>query len=212
MKSLAPFMFLLFATALQAATTTPPPVKLESCPSGTNTTYASVPINTTLPVVWSTVSTGDAGPNGQATLKCTPIAKASPLIWYAKYSTDGGSTWKWALLSTLATVTAPPPVTTSVTTANIAWTAVTLDVNGNALVGPVTYNLYRGSSATALNPLKSGLSGTTATDTVTVNGTYWYSVTAVAGGLESAQANPVSAALTSGVIASPAPPASLTIH
>lgn len=212
MKLLSLLALTLFATALQAATTTPPSVKLESCPSGTYNSYASVPTNTTLSVVWSTVSTGDAGPNGQATLKCTTIAKASPLTWYVKYSIDGGSTWKWGLLATLAAVTAPPPVTVPPTTANIAWTAVTQDVGGKPLTNPVTYNLYRGTSATVLTSIKSGLTGLTTTDTVTANGVYWYSVTAVAGGLESAKANPVSAALTSGVVASPAPPASITIH
>lgn len=202
----------LFAIALALGLTllsaiAAPAVKLESCPSGTNTTYAPVPTTTGLPIVWSTVPQGDG--IGQQYLKCSTIIKASPLTWYVKYSLDNGTTWKWAKLATL---TAPTPPAVVPTVATLTWTASTLDMKGNALTVPVTYNLYRGASATALTSLKSGVTGLTTTDTVTVNGTYWYALAAVAAGVEGPKGNPVSAALNAGVVVSPAPPASLTIH
>jgi hypothetical protein len=200
-KCLGALALALLSYATQAATV------LESCPLGAYNSYANAPLTTTFPVVWSIVPQGDA--IGQQYLRCQPIAKASPLTWYVKYSADGGTTWKWSLLAALSPPT-PPAATPTVAT--ITWVPTTLDVNGGTLTNPVTYTLYRGPSAASLVAIKSGLMGLSTTDSVTVNGTYWYSVTAVAGGLESAKAVPVSATLTSGVVASPAPPASLTVH
>lgn len=68
-------------------------------------------------------------------------------------------------------------------TATIVWSAVTLDVNGNPLIGPVTYNLYENSAK-----VQSGLTAPTATSAALTPGSaYVFAVTAVNNGLESAQ-------------------------
>lgn len=195
MKLFTLLLLALLAPAIHAATTAP---VLESCPSGTNTAYRNVPVNTTLPVVWSIVSQGDA--IGMGNLRCSTIAQAgaNTSLWYVKYSPDNGATWAWAKLSILT----PPPAPTITT---ITWSAVTTDTTGAPLVGAVTYSIYRGISATALSLLASGITALVTTDKVAVDGTYWYAVSATCAGREGAQSNPVSVALTSGVVVSPAP-------
>jgi hypothetical protein len=83
-------------------------------------------------------------------------------------------------------VTAPP-------TATLTWTNVTTYSDGTTIPSTVTvtYNIYQGPSATALVKVATGV--TALTDSITtglVDGqTYYFAVTAVAGGLEGAQSN-----------------------
>jgi hypothetical protein len=77
--------------------------------------------------------------------------------------------------------------------ATLTWGAPTLYSDGTAIPAGVviTYNVYQGTSATALTKVASGV--TALTDSITtglVDGTtYYFAVTAVAGGLEGAQSN-----------------------
>jgi hypothetical protein len=78
-------------------------------------------------------------------------------------------------------------------TATLTWTAPTTYTDGTTIPGTVaiTYNVYQGNTATTLVKVASGV--TTLTNTITtglVDGqTYYWAVTAVAGGLEGAQSN-----------------------
>jgi uncharacterized protein (DUF1800 family)/fibronectin type 3 domain-containing protein len=91
-----------------------------------------------------------------------------------------------------ATPTAPlaAPVATATagnTTVTVSWAAVT---------GATSYNVYRGTTAGGQGntPLATGITGTSFTNTGLTNGTtYFYRVTAVASGNESARSNEVSA-------------------
>jgi hypothetical protein len=86
------------------------------------------------------------------------------------------------------------------TTATLVWNAVTVDVNGAPLVGPVTYDLYEGSP---LAKVQSGLTSPTATVTPLAPGTYSFAVTAVNNGEESAQSAPSSVTVPFPVPAAP---------
>lgn len=78
-------------------------------------------------------------------------------------------------------------------TATLTWTAPTTYTDGTAIPSTValSYNVYQGVSPTALVKVASGV--TTLTSTITTGladgNTYYWSVTAVAGGLEGAQSN-----------------------
>jgi hypothetical protein len=76
------------------------------------------------------------------------------------------------------------------TTATIDWSAVTKNTDGTAAAG-VTYNLYQGTAANALTKVASGL--TALTDAITAGLTpgveYFFGVTAVENGVESAMSN-----------------------
>ena len=81
----------------------------------------------------------------------------------------------------------PPP------TATLTWTAVTQYSDGTTIPSTVTvtYNVYQGTSATSLTKVASGVTALTSSiSTGLADGqTYFWAVTAVAGGLESAQSN-----------------------
>lgn len=91
------------------------------------------------------------------------------------------------LFATAAFAQAAPP------SATLAWTAPTQYSDGTAIPSSVviTYNIYQGTSASTLTKVTSGV--TTLTSTVTAGlsdgVTYYFAVTAVAGGLEGAQSN-----------------------
>lgn len=74
------------------------------------------------------------------------------------------------------------------TTATLNWGAVTQNVDGTAIVPPITYNLYQGVS-TPLTKVQTGLTAPTATVTtgLTPGTTQEFAVTAVEGVVESAQ-------------------------
>lgn len=81
----------------------------------------------------------------------------------------------------------PPP------SAILTWTAPTTYSDGTAIPATVaiTYNVYQGLTATTLVKVATGVTGLTNTITTGLSDgvTYFWSITAVAGGLESAQSN-----------------------
>lgn len=78
-------------------------------------------------------------------------------------------------------------------TAAITYTAPTTYSDGTPIPSTVaiTYNLYQGTSATTLVKVASGLTAlsTTVTTGLVDGQTYFWAVTAVAGGLEGAKSN-----------------------
>ncbi len=85
-------------------------------------------------------------------------------------------------------------------TATLSWTPPTTYTDGTAITQAITYNVYQGASALSLTKVASGV--TTLTQTITtglLDGvTYFWSITAVVGGVESAQAAPVSKTFPAG--------------
>jgi hypothetical protein len=83
-------------------------------------------------------------------------------------------------------------------TATLTWSAPTTYSDGTSIPSTVavTYNVYQGTSATSLVKVASGVS--TLTNTISTGladgQTYYWAVTAVAGGLEGAQSNVASKA------------------
>jgi hypothetical protein len=91
-----------------------------------------------------------------------------------------------ALFATLSLAQTAP-------TAVLSWTAPTTYSDGTTIPSSValTYNIYQGISATALVKVATGVTALTSSiSTGLADGTtYYWSVTAVAGGLEGAQSN-----------------------
>jgi hypothetical protein len=91
-----------------------------------------------------------------------------------------------ALVTGLALAQTPP-------TATLTWTAPTTYTDGTTIPTTValSYNVYQGTSATSLTKVATGVTALTSTITTgLVDGnTYYWSVTAVANGLEGAQSN-----------------------
>lgn len=81
----------------------------------------------------------------------------------------------------------PPP------SAILTWTAPTTYSDGTAIPATVaiTYNVYQGLTATTLVKVATGVTGLTNTITTGLSDgvTYFWSITAVAGGLDGAQSN-----------------------
>lgn len=78
----------------------------------------------------------------------------------------------------------------------------------NDTTSGVTFNIYRGTSQGNETLYATGQPGTSYVDTGVVGGTtYWYYVTAVLSGEESAGSNEISAAVPT----NPAPPSGLTV-
>jgi hypothetical protein len=97
-----------------------------------------------------------------------------------------------------------PGLAQTAPTATLTWSAPTTYSDGTAIPSTVTvtYNIYQGTSATTLTKVAAGV--TAVTDSITTGladgTTYYWAVTAVAGGLEGAQSN-----VASKVFASVAP-------
>ena len=72
----------------------------------------------------------------------------------------------------------------------LAWTGPTLNTDGSAITGAITYNVYQGATG-AETLAQSGLSTATATVTsgLTVGSNVCFVVTAVVAGVESARSN-----------------------
>lgn len=101
-------------------------------------------------------------------------------------------------------------------TANLSWTAVATDTNGNPLTGTVTYNVYQATQGTSactaasLAKVQTGVTATTATVTagLTPGSTQCFAVTAVANGVEGGQSNIATAAIP---FPTPGAPSQLTV-
>jgi hypothetical protein len=78
-------------------------------------------------------------------------------------------------------------------TATLSWTAPTTYTNGTTIPStvPITYNLYQGLTCATVAKVATGI--TALTDVVNtglaLGNTYAFTITAVAGGFESAQSN-----------------------
>lgn len=201
MKNLCLLCLIMLATAALPVYAT---VKVEQCPSGAFTIYATVLPTAAVPLVFSNNATGDAN---MANLHCALLSKALA-TWYVKITNDEGATWTWA---PLASLTAPASTPVAPMTATLSWVAPTTDTTGAPLTVPLTYNVYRGATTTALIFLKN-VSGLTTTDVVTLPGVYWYAVTALNGTAESVKSAAVSAQISAGTVVSPAPPTAVTVH
>ena len=99
------------------------------------------------------------------------------------------------LLLAIASAQAPPPPS-----AVLTWTAPTTNTDGTPIIGAITYNVYQGLTAASLVQVATGVTALTQTITTgLVDGTtYYWSVTAVAGGNESARSNVVSKVFAAG--------------
>jgi hypothetical protein len=138
------------------------------------------------------------------TAHVTEIAWVNGVIWQA-----AGGTWRplpypsatyWATdnINPLTTIQGPcppppppvcPPPTTP--TVSLTWSAVTLSTTGSTLTGPVTYNVYQGGTPASLAKIATGI--TSLSDTIATGilsgQTYYWTVSAVSGGVEGAQSN-----------------------
>lgn len=99
-----------------------------------------------------------------------------------------------ALIALLALIALPALAQTTGPTAVLTWTAPTSNTDGTSITGPLTYNVYQGTSPTTLTKVASNVTATTNSITTGLSDgvTYYWSVTAVVGGVESAQSLPVS--------------------
>lgn len=100
---------------------------------------------------------------------------------YAASAPLSGGSWIMQMIAVrpASGSTQPPPSHY----ANLAWTASTSS-------GISGYNVYRGTTSTAMTQIASGVTVVSYTDTnVTAGATYYYAITAVANGQESADSN-----------------------
>jgi hypothetical protein len=126
--------------------------------------------------------------------------------WYSKAS----ATAAWSAGTTVSPLPAMP---TYLAQATLTWIAPTLNTNGTPITAPLTYNVYRGSSATTLTKL-TNVSALTYVDpagsaTPTM---YYYAVTAIcAGCTESADSGVVSDTIAAATL-TPGAPSGLAVH
>lgn len=94
-------------------------------------------------------------------------------------------------------------------TVNITWTAPTRMTDGTTITTPITYKLYRGTSAASLTLLVTTPAGALGyQDTNAPAGDVFYAVSAVVGGVESARTGPVTINIPA---PAPNPPTGLTL-
>ena len=140
----------------------------------------------------STSWTGIASPTA-TTYQDSGLTAASS-YYYRVAATNIGGTSGYSGVASATTFPIAPAAPTGLT-ANAADGTVALAWTASAMA--TSYNLYRGSTGTgseSSTPYKTGLTGTTYTDTVVANGqTYFYKLTAVNAGGESSQSNEASA-------------------
>jgi hypothetical protein len=112
------------------------------------------------------------------------------------------------------TTTSPLPVTpTYLAQATITWSAPLVNADGSPISGPLTYDIYRGSTATALTKLTS-VSALTYVDPAgsPTPTTYYYAVAAnYAGGNPGAETNVVPDTIAAAVLV-PGVPTGLAVH
>lgn len=137
-----------------------------------------------------------------------------PNSYFISVTQDGGAHWAWVTLKSLGfgiAATATP--TTG--TAHVSWTAAPAkDVSGAAIAVPLSYNVYRSSSATVAGSLIATVTGTTKDDIVpaTTGVNYCYTVGATAAGYsESVRTPAVCVTFVSGVLQQVASPITVTV-
>lgn len=166
MKFLASVLLICVAVAHAATATT----SVSSCTNGGNV-FKTVPI--------STQTTVEVTQNpGVSPIVCQ-LVTGTPSTWFVRTSTNGGTSWTWTLISSLGAGTS----TTTPVSITVSWTAPTTYTTG-APIGttPITYNLYKGTSATTLTKVGS-VAATSYVDSQVTTGTqYFYAVTATCAG------------------------------
>jgi hypothetical protein len=180
--------------------------QLLNCTNG-GTKFGVVAITATVPVNVAPSATG-AGDVCQA-------LSATPSTWFVKVTQNGGGTWTWTLISSFkASVPppVPPPVAVPAPAAILSWSAPATDTAGKPITVPLTYNVYRGTSATTLTKLTSTSVLTYTDPGSAVATTYFYAVTATcAACTESAESGVVSATIKAAAL-SPSAPSGLVVH
>jgi hypothetical protein len=189
MKLLA-LLALFAAGAVHAATT----YYVSSCTNG-GSTFKTVGISTQ-----TTVEVAQA-PGVSATL--CQLLSATPGTWSVRTSTNGGVSWAWTVLSTLNLGVTPPPIKVQMT---VTWTPVTAFTSGALITVPLTYNVYRGLTATALAQVGS-TGALLFNDTAVVpSTTYYYAITATCSGCTESAKSAVVSGVPIPVVAQPLVP------
>ena len=171
----------------------------------TSVTYITQPIPAT-----ANVADMRCPATGACAFSWTPSVLPTDQVW-AKTTALPAGTWVLASTLTFAGAGTPAPKAQAVLT----WIAPTTDVSGNPLPAGLglTYNVYRGSSATSLTKL-TNVSALTYTDPAgsTTPTTYFYAITATcATCTESAESAIVSATLAAPAL-KPAVPSAVAAH
>lgn len=112
-----------------------------------------------------------------------------------------------ALFAAVVAALVFPAVAAAGNQAILSWTAPTTNTDGTAITGAVTYNVYQGTAtALATAAVQTGLTATSVTVTagLTDGATVCWAVTAVAGGIESAQSATACKTFPAGTPNSPA--------
>ncbi|RNM15930.1 hypothetical protein [Nocardioides pocheonensis] len=130
---------------------------------------------------WTTTAPGTLSPSTGAS---TTFTASSSTTGSGSVTATLGSVHGAATVT--VTATAPPAPTNLVAAAR--GKRVTLSWSGSG----ATYNIYRGSTSGGETLYRSGVSGTTTTDSSVTSGTWYYRVTAVGPGGESAPSNEAS--------------------
>lgn len=132
------------------------------------------PLKVTLP---SNTLSSNISPNATGSPSLCVVPANYPGSYFIKVTLNGGSTWSWVTLASLGLgQSAAAPSDT------VSWQAVTNYTSGAVIGIPVTYNVYRGTSAAALVSIAS-TSLLAFKDTAVAAGvTYYYAVTATCNG------------------------------
>jgi hypothetical protein len=201
----------LFALPIVAGAVTSPTMLAVRCTNSATTTYVNGAPSNTISSEVSPTATGATAAGVNATVCAVPATE--PNTWYLRVSNDGGVTYTFVTLASLGFGSAgnvPPPPNANA--AVLTWTAPTQNTDGTTITAPLTYNVYRGASATALTKLTS-VSALTYTDPAgsATPTTYFYAITAVEAGVESVDSGVVSKTIAAAAL-TPGAPTSLVAH
>lgn len=138
------------------------------------------------------------------------LAIVNGVVWQKNlagmwYPYTGTGTNPWGANQTTS------PLPTLLGTATLTWVAPTTYTNGAPITGALTYNVYRGATAAALTKLTS-VTGLTYIDQAgsATPTTYFYAVTAVQPGVESAETPTVSDTIQAPSLI-PSPPTAVAV-
>ena len=167
--------------------------------------------------LWTITAGGQVAVGGVAdttTGAVTEIAYVNGVIWQENASANWYSKTSPAAPWSAATTVSPLPATqTYLAQATLTWAAPTTNTNGTPITVPLTYNVYRGGSATTLTKL-TNVSALTYVDPAgsATPTTYFYAVTAIcAGCTESADSGVVSDTIAAAAL-TPGAPVGLAVH
>jgi hypothetical protein len=210
-------VWVLASTLSFATGVAPPPA---ASPSGTIVTAGSTSvitdaagntwgINATAKctATWATAGTiGEITVNGvldATSCQVTEIAYVAGVVW------QENSAGQWFSKSTPTAAWVGPatsPLGANTSTAVLTWIAPTLNTDGSKITAPLTFNVYRGSSAANLTKL-TNVSALTYTDNAgsATPVTYFYAITAVEAGAESVDSGVVSKTIAAAALTPGAP-------